>query len=353
MRRSCLLETSDRGLRVQSRPVRPPAVKSGAVMAALLLHGGAVAILLLAHPLPKPDSVPEAAVEVILSAPAPPEAEAAPAAAKAAAVPAAAGDPAGEQHADTPPDPAAPQGPELPGDALPTAATPVIEVQAVDAVPAPVQEPAQAAMADPPPASVAPHPPVEAAPVVAEAAPDAVPATAQAPAQPEPQTQPAPQPRPAPQHVTVQRPIRPARPQVRPLMEAAAPASHPVPAWPGSASAPASAVQAAGAPAAPSSAKPAHNGDHEAALEARIRDAVQAAVHYPAAARMMSLTGRARVQLDYRNGAASPALVQSAGAPMLDDAALSAARTAHYPLPPPDIGDRLLRLLVWVEFQPG
>lgn len=76
-------------------------------------------------------------------------------------------------------------------------------------------------------------------------------------------------------------------------------------------------------------------------------------MHYPAAARMMSLTGRARVQLDYRNGAASPALVQSAGVPMLDDAALSAARTAHYPPPPPDIGDRLLRLLVWVEFQPG
>jgi len=55
----------------------------------------------------------------------------------------------------------------------------------------------------------------------------------------------------------------------------------------------------------------------------------------------------------YRNGAASPALVQSAGVPMLDDAALSAARTAHYPPPPPDIGDRLLRLLVWLEIRPG
>ena len=118
-------------------------------------------------------------------------------------------------------------------------------------------------------------------------------------------------------------------------------------------SAPALAAQAADAPAAPPSAKPARNLDHEAALEARIRDAVQAAVRYPAAARMMSLTGRARVQLDYRSGTASPALVQSAGVQMLDDAALSAARNAHYPAAPPDVGDRLLRLLVWVEFKPG
>jgi hypothetical protein len=33
-------------------------------------------------------------------------------------------------------------------------------------------------------------------------------------------------------------------------------------------------------------------------LEARIRDAVQAAVHYPAAARMMGVTRRARVLLE-------------------------------------------------------
>ena len=69
---------------------------------------------------------------------------------------------------------------------------------------------------------------------------------------------------------------------------------------------------------------------------------------------MMGLAGRARVQLDYRGGiVANPALVQSAGVPVLDDAALAAVRTAHYPVPPPEVGDRMLRLLVWVEFRPG
>jgi len=94
--------------------------------------------------------------------------------------------------------------------------------------------------------------------------------------------------------------------------------------------------------------------NQEAALEARVRDAVQAAVHYPAAARMMGVTGRARVLLDYRNGSvASPILAQSSGVSMLDEAALAAARAARYPPPPPAIVGRLLRLLVWVEFRSG
>jgi len=116
------------------------------------------------------------------------------------------------------------------------------------------------------------------------------------------------------------------------------------------------------APARPGSdqaalaAPPAHprSADQDAALEARIRDAVQAAVHYPAAARMMGVTGRARVLLDYRSGAVtSPTLMQSSGTPLLDDAALAAARTARYPAAPPEVEGRLLRLLVWVEFRPA
>ena len=77
-------------------------------------------------------------------------------------------------------------------------------------------------------------------------------------------------------------------------------------------------------------------------------------MRYPAAARMMGLIGRARVQLDYRAGAVTTAaLAQSAGASILDDAALGAVRAAHYPPPPPQLGERLLRLLVWVEFKSG
>jgi len=94
--------------------------------------------------------------------------------------------------------------------------------------------------------------------------------------------------------------------------------------------------------------------NQEASLEARIRDAVQAAVHYPAAARMMGVTGRARVLLDYHGGSVTrPVLTQSSGAAMLDEAALEAARAAHYPPAPAEIEGRLLRLLVWVKFKPG
>lgn len=107
------------------------------------------------------------------------------------------------------------------------------------------------------------------------------------------------------------------------------------------------------APAQPEAATLAP-ANQEATLEARIRDAVQAAVRYPSAARMMGVTGRARVQFDYRSGAvADPVLAQSSGTPMLDNAALAATRAAHYPPAPAPIEGRLLRLLVWVEFQPG
>jgi len=91
--------------------------------------------------------------------------------------------------------------------------------------------------------------------------------------------------------------------------------------------------------------------DVEATLEARIRDAVQAAVRHPASARMMGVTGRARVQLQYRSGSLLGLdLLQSSGTPSLDDAALAAARTARYPAAPPEIGGRTLLLRVWVEF---
>ncbi len=98
----------------------------------------------------------------------------------------------------------------------------------------------------------------------------------------------------------------------------------------------------------------ASDADQEASLEARIRDAVQAAVRYPAAARMMEITGRARVRLDYRDGLVNGSLLaQSSGTPMLDQAALSAAQGAHYPATPPALAGRLMRFLVWVEFRAG
>ena len=89
----------------------------------------------------------------------------------------------------------------------------------------------------------------------------------------------------------------------------------------------------------------------ESSLEARIREAVQAAVQYPAAARMMNLRGRARVRLDYQDGnVGGVGLAQSAGNGLLDSAAIRAVQEARYPKPPSEIAGRLLRLLVWVDF---
>lgn len=93
------------------------------------------------------------------------------------------------------------------------------------------------------------------------------------------------------------------------------------------------------------------DGVAEASFEQRIRDAVQDAVRYPAAARMMGITGRARLELVYRAGAVSTVtLAQSAGGAMLDNAAVVAAHAARYPAAPAEIGDRTLRFLIWVEF---
>jgi protein TonB len=96
---------------------------------------------------------------------------------------------------------------------------------------------------------------------------------------------------------------------------------------------------------------PPPNSGIEASFESRIRDAVQAALRYPGAARMMNLHGRAHVSLDYHEGSVSNLhLAQSAGSPLLDNAAMIAVREAQLPQAPPEIGDRLLRLLVWVDF---
>ena len=86
-------------------------------------------------------------------------------------------------------------------------------------------------------------------------------------------------------------------------------------------------------------------------LAGRIRNAVQDAVQCPAAARMMSQSGRAGVAFDYRNGAlvGGLQLARSSGMSVLDASALSAVRSAHYPEAPPEASNQVLHLLIWVE----
>nr|WP_294551291.1 energy transducer TonB [uncultured Rhodopila sp.] len=119
----------------------------------------------------------------------------------------------------------------------------------------------------------------------------------------------------------------------------------------------ATAVPAQAVPAATTAAPPAASGtapaEHHAeeTLRGHIRDAVQQAVRCPAAASLMGLSGKAAVAFDYRDGAllADAQLTRSAGASMLDSAALAAVRNARYPKPPPGEAGHTLRLLIWVE----
>ena len=94
--------------------------------------------------------------------------------------------------------------------------------------------------------------------------------------------------------------------------------------------------------------------DTVASLQGRIRAAIQAALRYPPAATAMQLAGRAQVELEYRSGGVrNVQLARSAGSPLLDRAAISAVRDAQYPAAPPEVGDRSLLLLVWVELKSG
>lgn len=216
----------------------------------------------------------------------------------------------------------------------------------------PEPPPAEATPVAEPVIPMAPQPPDVPVPAIAEVE-GPVPDVAPEPAAPEPE---APVPPPV-ELATLPDPAPPTPPSppapVPPIRPPARHAQHTVLAAPRSA-----AVQQEGAataaPSDPAATPASALANQEAAFEARIRDAVQAAVRYPPAARMMGVTGRARVQFDYRSGAvAEPVLAQSSGTPMLDKAALAAARAAHYPPAPASIERRPLRLLVWVEFRLG
>jgi protein TonB len=146
------------------------------------------------------------------------------------------------------------------------------------------------------------------------------------------------------------------RPKPRPLVRTAPrPAPAPVAATPPPVPMPAAVPAPAPAPdtrpAMPVAAAAPTSGSERAAFEAQLRAAVQASVRYPAAARMMHLTGRTLVAFDYQDGVASGARVaQSSGSDELDQAALAAVRSATFPRPPKDLAGTTLRFDVWVRF---
>jgi len=148
------------------------------------------------------------------------------------------------------------------------------------------------------------------------------------PVQPPP-PQPAPQPAPELTH-KVQAPPAPA-PDTKPAMPVAAP-TPPAPPQPP-------------APPAPDVAS------IKATFEAKLRSAIQAAVRYPQAARMMQLTGKTLVGFDFRDGAVSHLrVVTSSGADLLDHAALEAVRNAPYPATPKELQGKNMAFTIWVRF---
>ncbi len=166
-------------------------------------------------------------------------------------------------------------------------------------------------------------------PVLHKTPPKPVPQPPQTPPpQPEPQPQPAPQP--APQ---IQAPPAPA-PDTKPAMPVAAPTPPAPPPPP--------------APPAPDVAS------IKATFEAELRSAIQAAVRYPPAARMMQLTGKTLVGFDFRDGAVSHVRVlTSSGADVLDHAAMDAVRAAGYPATPKELQGKTLAFTIWVRFHLG
>jgi periplasmic protein TonB len=92
--------------------------------------------------------------------------------------------------------------------------------------------------------------------------------------------------------------------------------------------------------------------DEMAQFEAEVNAAVQAAVRYPPAARMLHRQGRARVAFDYLDGTVSNVLLaESSGFPMLDQAALATVRSARYPPPLAKLRGQRLHMTVWVRFR--
>lgn len=82
-----------------------------------------------------------------------------------------------------------------------------------------------------------------------------------------------------------------------------------------------------------------------------VKAAVQAAVVYPASARMAHVAGRAKVAFNYLDGQVSNlSIVISSGSSMLDAAAKRAVEAASYPAPPAGFAGKVLQFEVWVRF---
>ncbi|WP_354124783.1 TonB family protein [Bradyrhizobium sp. LA6.10] len=186
-----------------------------------------------------------------------------------------------------------------------------------------------AAPADPPPMAAETPPVPEETPPVPED-PQVTPPPAEVPPPPAEVAPPEPAPPPPKAEAPVVRP-KPAKPQPQVQRK---PAARP-------------AQQQATASAAPSAGA-------MSSFQGQMRRAVESALVYPASARASGQHGRARVTFAFLDGHVSGvSLAQTSGSSLLDQAALATVRSAHYPLPPPELSHQTLHLSVFVEFKAG
>ena len=86
-----------------------------------------------------------------------------------------------------------------------------------------------------------------------------------------------------------------------------------------------------------------------ATFNEQVLGAVQSAVQYPYAARISHMHGRTRVGFTFLDGSASNVTVLvSSGYRLLDDAAVQAVMSAHYPTPPGNLKGERLPFSLWV-----
>ena len=101
----------------------------------------------------------------------------------------------------------------------------------------------------------------------------------------------------------------------------------------------------------PEPPKPAPPATVSDSFKGEVKAAVQAAMVYPASARMAHVTGKAKVAFEYQDGRVNnPHVVVSSGSSMLDVAARKAVEAANYPPPPAGFAGKSLQFEVWVRF---
>jgi protein TonB len=104
-------------------------------------------------------------------------------------------------------------------------------------------------------------------------------------------------------------------------------------------------------PPPPPAAPPQASTEAVDRFAAQVRAAIQGAIIYPPAARMMKQQGRTKVAFKLIQGRAQdPLVIQSSGVPAIDTAALAAVRDAAYPAAPPELAGKPLAFAVFVEF---